>query len=451
MSFYKEKISFPYVRRVGVKGKKVEFKEGEEKSFLEFLKNPESAFLWSDSVDLHALCNMYNMKIKIVTTYSAGNIEPKVYWCDPDPEMDDSRLIPQGVVADITLINYDEKHFNLVISKPLLFGKTCSNSTNDETLQKRLNSLVLKVEESQLVVFKLRKELADLKREIRHEDHDRNKTDELIKVADMSIDEDEVKDNDDHEVIEIVKEKPVVNIEENSDSSCNLPVDKSLFECKTCERRFKLQSLLKKHIEDNHGRKYFSCDICKFNCQSKQELKNHQEMHSEGKTSERSLNCHLCGNIFSTKTELMNHRRDQHRNSLKLCRYFASGNCHFDDNLCWYKHQTHQPKNSEVKCSFCDNVFKTKSDLRNHLRENHAPESSTQCIDFKNGSCKMSTEDCWFQHNENEEASEKKSGQVFPNGLLKSQPPDSNLMDKIMGMMQMLFKEMMIAEQNKLE
>ena len=47
--FYSKKISFPYVRQVGVSGKKVRFEEGEEEKFLLFLETEEAAFLWSDS------------------------------------------------------------------------------------------------------------------------------------------------------------------------------------------------------------------------------------------------------------------------------------------------------------------------------------------------------------------------------------------------------------------
>ena len=58
-NFYRKKISFPYQRQVGVNGENVGFESGEEEKFCQFLRTPESAFLWSDSEDLQLMANLY--------------------------------------------------------------------------------------------------------------------------------------------------------------------------------------------------------------------------------------------------------------------------------------------------------------------------------------------------------------------------------------------------------
>ena len=68
IDLYVNKVSFPYVRQVGVKGDTVTFEVGEENEFLGFLRTKKAALLWTDSEDLQLLANLYQMSIKIITT-----------------------------------------------------------------------------------------------------------------------------------------------------------------------------------------------------------------------------------------------------------------------------------------------------------------------------------------------------------------------------------------------
>ena len=113
--FYKNKVSFPYVRQIGAAGDTVKYKVGQEKQFCDFLRTKESAYLWSDSEDIQIMSNMYQMKIKIITTKGDNDKDPKVSWVGPDQELDEFKLLPQGIVPQMTLIHYDKVHYNLVI------------------------------------------------------------------------------------------------------------------------------------------------------------------------------------------------------------------------------------------------------------------------------------------------------------------------------------------------
>ena len=50
--FYQQKISFPYIRKIGVNGDFVRFEIGEEQKLRNFLRTKRAAYLWSDSLFL---------------------------------------------------------------------------------------------------------------------------------------------------------------------------------------------------------------------------------------------------------------------------------------------------------------------------------------------------------------------------------------------------------------
>ena len=110
--YYRNKVSFPYVRKVGVDGVAVKFEIGEEVQFCQFLRSAEAAFLWSDSEDLQLMSNLYQMRIKVITTSGETDSNPLVNWIGPDQDMDAFKLLPEGKVPEMILLHYDEQHYN---------------------------------------------------------------------------------------------------------------------------------------------------------------------------------------------------------------------------------------------------------------------------------------------------------------------------------------------------
>ena len=100
----------------------------------------------------------------------------------------------------------------------------------------------------------------------------------------------------------------------------------------------------------------------------------------------------------------MVHRKEKHPNKTKMCRYFLQDKCAFDGSICWFSHdQTNDSKGSlfpqilkEFKCSFCEQIFKNKSDFMQHRKHEH-PKYVSECRENQNGSCKFD-ETCWYQH-----------------------------------------------------
>ena len=116
-SHYQTKIDFPYEREVGNTGDKVYFKFKALKDLLDFLSNDERAtYLWSDYEELHAISNLYQIKIKVISLASPDSI-PVVNMIGPEPELAPFANLPAGVVPDMVLLHSNNSHFDLVVHK----------------------------------------------------------------------------------------------------------------------------------------------------------------------------------------------------------------------------------------------------------------------------------------------------------------------------------------------
>ena len=75
----------PFVREVG-RGKRVTFTDPEK--LKEYLNESEEAvYMWSDSEDLAVISDMFQVKIKVITTKGASDENPSVNWILPDEDM----------------------------------------------------------------------------------------------------------------------------------------------------------------------------------------------------------------------------------------------------------------------------------------------------------------------------------------------------------------------------
>ena len=117
--------------------------------------------------------------------------------------------------------------------------------------------------------------------------------------------------------------------------------------------------------------------------------------------------CNFCDNNFKTKRDMMKHKKKQHREKLADCWQFATGNCQYGDEHCWFNHlrSDFQPEPVEIKCILCEKVFKTHSEFLKHKKQHHKQHVS-KCKNADNGTCRYGNELCWFVHESNERTSE---------------------------------------------
>ena len=119
-SYYRDLISFPYKRKVGVKGDSVNFET--EEQFCQFLRTSRSAYLWSDCEDLKVMANLYQMQIKVIKIKDYKDENPMVTFISPAPELISTGILPAGKVPDLVLLHIGDQHYNLIISEKKQFG-----------------------------------------------------------------------------------------------------------------------------------------------------------------------------------------------------------------------------------------------------------------------------------------------------------------------------------------
>ena len=91
--YYNQKIVFPYRRQIGASGDWVHFQAALE--FLNFLRNDKNAaFLWTDSEEIHAIANLYQINIKIITTNGSETSKPVLNIIGPDSELRSCAILP---------------------------------------------------------------------------------------------------------------------------------------------------------------------------------------------------------------------------------------------------------------------------------------------------------------------------------------------------------------------
>ena len=158
----------------------------------------------------------------------------------------------------------------------------------------------------------------------------------------------------------------------------------------------------------------------------------------------------------------MDHRRDQNNSGNKVCRYFKEGTCFYmneEQGGCWYLHsqskaQPHIEPSDHFNCSYCENLFKTKSDVMQHRLKQHEDEVPI-CNSVKEGKRCSKNLRCWFRHpkpsslvnnsnvlpqsaQSNENISTKDNQGFWPD-LTKTKPP--NQMEKMMDMLMQVISE----------
>ena len=271
--FYKEKVSFPYERKVGVQGKVVKFQEGQEKDFLSFLRSEDAPYLWVDSEDIQVIANLYQISIKVISIKDDDDPNPTVNFVGPDPEMEAFRFIPPGKVPEMVLLHYGQKHYNLIISSQSDFIKKCVGS--DQSFQE--NKKVLNVDTEKMDVDE------DSDMQLKYNDLiDKYKeSQDIIKQLKKRIDALEKK--------EVLQNLQVNNAFEKTKSKDKLTENEAMHvECTICKIRFPSKTELSQHAS-SCGKRDFSCSLCELAFGNKEVLKYHNDViHGE------EFNCELC-------------------------------------------------------------------------------------------------------------------------------------------------------------
>ena len=104
----------PYKRKI--KDGEIEFTDPDQ--LIKFLKHSsDAAYMWSDSEDLAVISDMFQLRIKVISTKGLEDNKPTVNWIYPDESLKEFAELKDVKLNDMVLLHESDSHFNLVISK----------------------------------------------------------------------------------------------------------------------------------------------------------------------------------------------------------------------------------------------------------------------------------------------------------------------------------------------
>ena len=103
----------PFVRKLGSISKQYT----EPEKLIAFLRLDEAAYMWTDSEDLSFIADMYQVKIRVITTKGKDDKNPTVNWITPDVGLRKFAQLKGGELGVMTLLQEDNIHLILVIDK----------------------------------------------------------------------------------------------------------------------------------------------------------------------------------------------------------------------------------------------------------------------------------------------------------------------------------------------
>lgn len=247
-----------------VKNRIIEFTD--PKKLIQFLKTSEDAmYMWTDSEDLAIIADMFQMRIKIITTKGANDVEPTVNWIHPDENLKEDAELKNVQINDMVLLHENDMHFNLIVSKNSVLATEGSlsyrnnispmfeieNSDKKENIQdgKKPNTQDGYEEENKA----LREELESCKKTLESINEENKK----LKVENIAL-----------------KETKKVNKEDM---------------CSNCYMETKHDSGVKEHKEGQYREVDIICDVCDLALTTKVNLEKHKKLHH--KTSEKKPRC----------------------------------------------------------------------------------------------------------------------------------------------------------------
>ena len=466
----------PFERKLG--NGKISFTDPAKlRKFLR--KSKKAAFMWTDSEDLAIIADMYQVRIKVITSFGNVDENPTVNRINPEPSLKQFAEQTNVEVEEMVLLHENECHFNLVVNKdsdlamkgslscrfnigPLLvdcdeddddlkkdtFEKETDELTDaDERLQN--DELKSELKKCQLEKNKVEKQYLSCELELRVKTEELEKMKiELKDIKEILKLKDELKENGLNESLSKEEETPVKdtpidgntwsNVSKRSKIQNKTQIQDKELTCTQCDFKGKSRVEVVKHKNTKHptqSTEEFNCYDCDFQGTAEAEVRRHRNLkHSLNTEREEStIQCKVCGETFGKKWNFMRHRKDQHIHIVAPCRNEMSRSCSFSAEMCWWNHDRNQNSNNEnIKCFICDEMFQSKADMMNHRKRSHA-SYVRKCLQFEKNNCRYKINSCWYQHDEEMETEtvsedvnineQKDSEQVFQKVSGNLKPP----------------------------
>ncbi|XP_053401417.1 uncharacterized protein LOC123550620 isoform X2 [Mercenaria mercenaria] len=150
------------------------------------------------------------------------------------------------------------------------------------------------------------------------------------------------------------------------------------YQCKHCEKTFRYQQGLKRHITEQHEENAkVPCPICGKLFKSEQNVQRHSKIHVGPFT------CPHCIKVFTERSEYNDHIKSEHADLMYPCK---ECDAILPSKKAFVSHVKTQHSNSDElmegikdkKCTVCDKKFDKKTDLENHMVI-HSAERTQEC------------------------------------------------------------------------
>ena len=317
----------PYIRKL----KDGHIRHTNPEELIQFLTHSyEAAFMWSDSEDLSIIADMYQIRIKVITTKGLDDPNPSVNWIYPCSDLKQFSELKNVELSDMVLMHENDSHFNLIVndeSDLVKFGnlsqifavgpneeekedtKACDSeeeAVKEQTGEKKSELVKLKQELKKCKESKdiLAKEYVECEKELR------------IKTEELEKSKIEVKDL--RKIVKLRNELQDKNIDLSfMDIDEGESVDDLEVLLKAKNKGFSRQSpqteaggRTNKNEETGKSTKEFTCTECGFKAPSENELRRHTNMKHQRKErslKEEEFNCMNC--------DFQGYDRDQLKNT----------------------------------------------------------------------------------------------------------------------------------------
>ena len=425
-------VSFPKTITISTpNGKKeVTFEDTEEEKtrYFDFLDTDEAIHVWREGEDMLGLATFFNIQLEVVVIKRSGEVELPVNTYGPDGDYEQT----QEKKSKITLLNSAD-HFNLIIKQqndqpkpkykiaetqenalPIISTefkcKFCEKTgISNEQIENHIEQI-----HSNEIIRELRAELSKLKN-LYKSPKQKPKTPEL---------EQSMTQNDQWIPVLSHKFHNNPNPQAPQQQQQNKPMFRftDYLNCDKCSNVFSSRSQLEAHIKNKHTGiettppdnvfktlKAITCNECGEEFDTKSQLRNHMNrvhqkleaspMETEEeieRSQERKYICKVCKVERNTQNKLERHLANHNddgdwfcescpfqTNDMKLLKVHMKEKQHIFDLL----------QVQEVKCTFCENMFKSKTDMKTHRKEIH--KTFRPC---RNPIACVFKEECVFNH-----------------------------------------------------
>lgn len=146
------------------------------------------------------------------------------------------------------------------------------------------------------------------------------------------------------------------------------------YSCNICNKKFKVRSVLTRHMKTHTGEKPYRCNICGKSFIQRSYLHTHMNSHSE----QKPYTCSFCGKGFTQLGNMNVHMRIHTGERPHRC-----GECgkNFREKADLVKHKIIHTGEKPYACSVCSMKFSAQSNLTRHMRTHSGerPYSCTLC------------------------------------------------------------------------